>query len=727
MADLDSKSVLDALANKYKNLLKVVHLNAQSLTYVSHAAEFNYLLDNSNIDVIAVSETFYKSSPDIVQISDFNVFVANRTSHEGGGVAVYVRSSYQCKVIAHSISPDFRQQRPDYIILEISLKGVKLLFGCIYRPPKAGHLSDFEDALFPLCAEYEFVIIAGDVNAHFGSTLPCDISDSRQISRLLDICNLTRVPYSSTFHTATCDSSLDMIASTCPDKLIHSTQLPVCGLSAHDLLFAVFNFNSTRGCRTSFMKRDFSQFDINIFKEEALQAPWHDILSLEDINDKVSRFNEILIGLYDKHAPIKTFTVKRTPKPWFTQEIATMMKSRDIAHRKYQRSKCATDLANYKVLRNKTKTLLRDAKAHYAYSLFSTSKSPAKLWQSLKQLNVSKSPVVSCNYPAAEALNVHYTSVPVTNVNAIQNTIEGYRHVNPTVNEMKTQVIVIGNPKLLKKLPVDMPGVCVNGICLPYSSTVVNLGVTLDNHLTWEPYANQICRKSMAALQQIRRQKFLLPPAVRKRLIESLVFPVFDYGSSVTEGMLVVCVNRIQRIQNACVRFVLDLPKYCHISEYYPKLGWLKISQRRKYLAVTLLKNVLFYKTPLYIFDKLTTTTTHDRLLRTTNSLRVPQHRTDKERGAFWIFAVLLWNALPSHITGITSINEKERENNLTSSFVYLGGLFGVLLARQDEGSKRSSCCCRCSPLVQSSAAATGDFHSASPPFVNGRNPNGQG
>lgn len=933
-----TKSVLANVSQVHRNNLKIVHLNAQSLTYDCHVNEFLHLFDGSHLDIIAVSETFYKTDADIVPLSGFNVYCSNRTTHEGGGVAVYIKSCYKCKVLVKSTCPSFRQQRPNFIILEISCDKNKLLFACIYRPPKAGHLSEFEESLLPLCADYENVIVAGDVNAHFGSTLPCDINDSKSLIQLLEMCNLSTIPYDTTYHTATCDSALDMIAINCQDKLVSFSQTPACGLSAHDVLIAVFSFKSSKCDPTSYVRRDFSSFDVIKFRNDVLSAPWDEMLQLLNINEKVEFFNHTLTALYDKHAPLRTYTVKYRKKPWFTSEIDALLKSRDIAYRRFQKDKTEENSTCYKTLRNKAKRTIRDAKLRYAYSIFSHCTRPKDLWQNVRRLNISSQPDQPCSYPPAEALNNHYTNVPISDGDAIQSAIELYQRLTPNVtekfhfkyvqfedllkaasssrsnakgvdgitvamlkhciveispailhifnyslqygvypdlwkvasvtpipkksgacnvnefrpisilctlskllekivhaqlvdflmcnnlfdpmqsgfrsghsttsallkvigdiresmgsrklsllilydfsnafpsvhheilltklqtlglslssinwfrsyldrrqqfvktgdtlsmpaeltlgvpqgsvlgpllyvlyvydicstfseskyhlyaddlqnyiefypeewknaidtanleasklvqyakshnlaiNSKKTQVIIIGNPKLLKKLPPNLPSVCVDGTPVPFSDTVLNLGVTVDKHLSWEPYAIQICNKSIAALQGIRRHKELLPPSIRKRLVESLVFPIFDYGSIVCDGMSVEYANRIQRLQNACARFVLDLPRDCRITPYYHHLNWLKIKYRREFLAVSLLKSVLFTKAPSYLFCKLAfVDTIHSRNVRNCKLLRVPQHRTDKQRGAFWIFSVILWNSLPERVVNCNS------------------------------------------------------------------------
>ena len=140
------------------------------------------------------------------------MFTANRTSHDGGGVAVYVREHVKCTLLEKSVSPETRLQKPDYVLLELSLKGARILFACVYRPLKAGFFDEFQQALFSHSINCKFVIVAGDFNAHFGSTQTCDLRDSKAIYCMLEVSNLTRVEYGPTFHIENCDSSLDTIA-----------------------------------------------------------------------------------------------------------------------------------------------------------------------------------------------------------------------------------------------------------------------------------------------------------------------------------------------------------------------------------------------------------------------------------------------------------------------------------------------------------------------------------
>jgi len=69
--------------SSYKNGLKIVHLNAQSL--LKKIDELRFLFTQSNVDLICVSETWFVN--DLCDLSiiceGFNVYRSDRTGHAG--------------------------------------------------------------------------------------------------------------------------------------------------------------------------------------------------------------------------------------------------------------------------------------------------------------------------------------------------------------------------------------------------------------------------------------------------------------------------------------------------------------------------------------------------------------------------------------------------------------------------------------------------------------------
>ena len=121
---------------------------------------------DSGVDIIAVSETFFKPGSKKI-INGYSVISNDRIGKGCGGVAVYVKNGIQCKVL--SLSEGQYNCKPEYIILEVRLPQTTLLFACIYRPPKIGYLDIFLEDLCNFIPLYQYLIICGDINARFGS------------------------------------------------------------------------------------------------------------------------------------------------------------------------------------------------------------------------------------------------------------------------------------------------------------------------------------------------------------------------------------------------------------------------------------------------------------------------------------------------------------------------------------------------------------------------------
>ena len=88
------------------------------------------------------------------------------------------------------------------------------------------------------------------------------------------------------------------------------------------------------------------------------------------------------------------------------------------------------------------------------------------------------------------------------------------------------------------------------------STTVKNLGVVIDERLSFDDQARS-CIKScyfhLRRLKQIRRY-------VEPDVIHSLVTSHLDYCNSLLAGCNAYTVRRLQRVQNTAARLVLDVP-----------------------------------------------------------------------------------------------------------------------------------------------------------------------
>jgi len=112
--------------------------------------------------------------------------------------------------------------------------------------------------------------------------------------------------------------------------------------------------------------------------------------------------------------------------------------------------------------------------------------------------------------------------------------------------------------------------------------------------------------------------------------------------------MNVIYKIRMQRLQNSCIRYIFELPRDAHITQYYEILSWLKVDQRRTLNIALMMWNIIRNKTPLHIYEKFVfRSNVNARSSRQSNALlQVPCHRTEKYNKSFLVNACKVWNSL---------------------------------------------------------------------------------
>ncbi|KAG7196749.1 hypothetical protein KM043_000050, partial [Ampulex compressa] len=146
------------------------------------------------------------------------------------------------------------------------------------------------------------------------------------------------------------------------------------------------------------------------------------------------------------------------------------------------------------------------------------------------------------------------------------------------LNAGKTKAIVFGTNKDVNDIYAEgLPGIEVQeGVCVPFSEEVVSLGVVLDCKLNWRAHIDRVAKKVRRALYGLRFVRPCTTELLRRRLTESLVQPHLDYCAVLCLGASAEQRERIQRLSNACVRYIFGIPRDGSISPFRAKLGWLR-------------------------------------------------------------------------------------------------------------------------------------------------------
>jgi hypothetical protein len=930
---LDTSSTLGTLVSREflnSRHFNVCHINAQSIP--SHYSELVETFTSPFVHAILVSESWLKPTLDSTSYSlpGYVLIRNDRIGKGGGGVAIYLRSSISYTILNQSQS--LYSGSAEWIFLEINVSRVKAVLGVVYCPPTIDYFSNLEQILESLSSDYTHHLIMGDLN----TDLCRDSPRSRKLMSLIRSVSFSVLPSDPTHHTTTTDTWLDVIITSSSSNVIKHGQFLAPGFSHHDLLYVTYKIKPPK-CKPALVcMRSFAKIDSDALSRDAADIDWSPVLSAPTTAAKVSLFNAAILGVFDRHAPLRTIRVRRPPAPWMTEGVRMAMRRRDRAFRTFKRDRTDENWRIFKTARNRCNQLVRTAKRRFIHDNVSSS-SMADVWKFLKSFGLGKPASGTEGIPfSLNELNRHFSSalsvdnsvktttlteisaLPTfvsesfsfsptseTEVKAIIKAIKskavgvddvsrlmilsvldcilpivtdiinssfsngefpplwrkafviplpkvhnvtlpnqfrpisilpflskiaeavahkklsqfvfthkllsplqsGFRPSHSTstalvkvtedirrgmenqlvtvlvlidfsnafntvdhdillallerlnvssaaidwfsdylrgrqqavrvdrkfsdwcelatgvpqggilspllfsifinfltpdfrcahhlyaddlqlyeqsnvsnlsaaidklnvdlahiqrwsekfglfVNPSKCQAIIIGSSHQVAKLDFNsIPHIKFNGTSIPYSQKVKNLGVYLDNTLSWRTQVAEVSRKVIGSLHVLNKLKHFLPIKTKVLLVQSLILPIIDYGDVCYPDLNEELLNKLDRLLNNCIRFVFCLRKYDHVSSYRSKLGWLPIRQRRNLRMLCFLFSILQdpkspdYLKSLFQYHGVSCT----RQFRSSGnlSLAIPLHRTSFISNSFTIRIARLWNGLPVKI-----------------------------------------------------------------------------
>ncbi|KAK3508631.1 hypothetical protein QTP70_000917 [Hemibagrus guttatus] len=198
------------------------------------------------------------------------------------------------------------------------------------------------------------------------------------------------------------------------------------------------------------------------------------------------------------------------------------------------------------------------------------------------------------------------------------------------LNPSKTELLIIpGDPSPAQDLAISL-----NNSMISPSATAHNLGVTMDNQLSFSSHVTNVTRSCRFLLYNIRRIRPFLSTQATQVLVQSLVISRLDYCSSLLAGLPLNAIRPLQMIQNAATRLVFNLPKFSHTTPLLRSLHWLPVAARIRFKTLMLAYKDKNGPAPSYL-KALVTPRTAPGSLRSTSTARLvsPSLRVRKHLG----------------------------------------------------------------------------------------------
>ena len=112
--------------------------------------------------------------------------------------------------------------------------------------------------------------------------------------------------------------------------------------------------------------RNIDKINKESFLSDLREAPWDISFVFQDTDDIVESWYKIFNDIFDKHAPLKSKSVKKKTQPkWFTNDLYNEIKQRDILLKRARKTKKNHDWSAFKTAKNKVTSQIRNAKELY--------------------------------------------------------------------------------------------------------------------------------------------------------------------------------------------------------------------------------------------------------------------------------------------------------------------------------------------------------------------------
>src|SRR6218665_1948101 len=187
------------------------------------------------------------------------------------------------------------------------------------------------------------------------------------------------------------------------------------------------------------------------------------------------------------------------------------------------------------------------------------------------------------------------------------------------LNPTKTKFIWFGTRQQLAK--IDLGSLAIKYPHFTFSSSVRDLGVTLDQGLTFVRHINRLCRSCYYQIRQLRVVSRSLSPPAASTLVHAFVVSHLDYCSAIYEGLPTCRVKCLDRVLRTAARLVGCIPRFGRVSGYMRDvLHWLPYPQRIVYRISVLVRHCIEGLAPSYLWELRCSTATIQRRI----SLRSP-------------------------------------------------------------------------------------------------------
>jgi len=370
---------------KFKNP-KIGYLNINTLQ--NKIVDLRSIAQDIDFTFLAVAETKLNDSYPSAQFFmegyyNPHEFRRDRPYNSGGGLLIYIRKGIPCKRLRKFEHPDI-----EAIIVEIQIGSRKWCVISIYRSEDVTpgiFIDKLSKSVDQILDSYENLIILGDININ---SFDKSASKFRHLGTFCDTYGMTNLVKEPTCFQSETPTSIDVILTNKPRSFMHTKSI-VNGLSDfHSLIMTMLKAQVSKLDPVQINYRNFKDFDEIAFKLELSQS-LNAIDFDQDTND-YNKFLAIFQGSLERHAPMKSKTLRGNDAPFMTNALRREIKHRSRLRNIARKENTGEAKRAYCSQRNKCTKLRRASIKSYFKRGLSMGRNSKSYWKTISPFLTNK-------------------------------------------------------------------------------------------------------------------------------------------------------------------------------------------------------------------------------------------------------------------------------------------------------------------------------------------------
>ena len=366
-------SHLKSLRVKNPNRVIIAHLNINSIS--SKFDQLSYQIRDT-VDILVVGETKLDDSfpHNQFKISGFSQPYRLDRNRNGGGVMIFVREELPSKkLLKHTFPNDI-----EALVVEINLRKTKFLLLGGYRPPSQSQNYFFDsitNALDVYAGIYDKFLLAGDFNLESTESIIDDFMYENNLECIVKDMTCFKNPDNP--------SSIDLFLTNFSNCYQNTTAI-CTGLSDfHKMIVTVQKYTFVKAKPRVIHYRCYKDFDNFSFRGE--------LRARISFTANYDEFDKVYLQILNKHAPIKSKTVRANHAPYMSKVLRKAIMRRSYLESKYYKTGDQEMGRLYRKQKNFCSRLYKkERKKYYAKLDIKKITDNKKFWKTMKPFVTDK-------------------------------------------------------------------------------------------------------------------------------------------------------------------------------------------------------------------------------------------------------------------------------------------------------------------------------------------------